>query len=581
MTPRRSTCGLAGVCWLVVLLWLSLGSPSSVAQERSRPHLSLPADTGDPDVSPDGRSLVYRWWPSDENRWGLYVVPLSGGEPNLFVKDDERGVVQRPRWSPDGRWIAFLRSGSARGALLFVKSRMSGEERFLGLVCADAEAWAADGESVIAPSSEDVDSGNECEMTSFSIRAGVKPERLGLRGRLPALSRDGTTIAFVHGQEIALSSLTPAGRSVGAESTVVRASGPVLSLAWAVDGKELLYVLSSAPSDLRRVDAHAGSVARDALHVDGEVGPIAVTPEGDLIGEVSSHVNSIWAVDLATPKAHPFMVRKLPWNLGASTISPDSRRLVYSVLSGGASEIYMTNLSDGEPQRLFRVELAIEHLSWSPDGQQIAMVGETGSGPARPSHLLITSAKGSSPKSVLDQFGSVYQVAWSPDSSALFAVADSADSKGTNSIWKLKLADGRLTRIAEGGALQIEVSPDNRFLYLRRFPNNLVRVPIGGGTVDPVANGVLDFALSRDSVYVERQDSKPPAADGLNLYRIGADAPMSHFVTSVEFLPSSVTLPGSGGLLYMERREPVEERLTVLPAVGVSDSFEGRRLNQR
>jgi hypothetical protein len=161
----------------------------------------------------------------------------------------------------------------------------------------------------------------------------------------------------------------------------------------------------------------------------------------------------------------------------------------------------------------------------------------------------------------LDQFDSVYQVAWSADSGALFVVAE---SKGMTSIWRLKLADGSLTRVLEGGALQLEVSSDNRFLYVRRFPNSLVRVPIGGGAVDPVASGVLQFALSRDSVYVERQDSKPPAAEGLNLYRIGSDAPMSHFVANIKFLPSSVTLPRSSGLLYMERHEPVEERVMVL-----------------
>jgi len=566
MRSRRSICVFPKVCFSITLVWLSFGVPSSTGQEKLQPYLGLPVQAGDPDVSSDGKTLAFTWRPPDQSRWGVYLVSTNGGVPDLFARDDGRGPTQKPKWSPDGHWVAFLRSGSPRGALLFVRSRINSDERFLGLVCADTETWAADSKSVIAPSSKNVDAGNECEMTAFPIRAGEKPAPLNLRGRLPALSRGGTMLAFVHEREIRLVSVTPEGRPVGVEKTVVVEPRGVSSLIWAANGSEILYVLLEDLTRLRRVEAHAAAVARDALRVDGEIASIAVTPGGHLIGGLESRINSIWAIDVAATKANPVMVRDLPWNVGASTISPDGKRLVYSVSSGGTSEVYVTSLRESEPQRLFSlVKAEIGQLSWSPDGKQIAMIGETGSGQVRPSHLIIGPANGGSPKSVLDQFDSVYQVAWLADSGALFVVAE---SKGTTSIWRLKLADGSLTRVLEGGALQLEVSSDNRFLYVRRFPNSLVRVPIGGGVVDPVASGVLQFALSRDSVYVERQDSKPPAAEGLNLYRIGSDAPMSHFVTSVKFLPSSVTLPRNGGLLYMERREPVKERVMVLPQLG-------------
>lgn len=550
-----------GVCRLILPGLLFLGAPFSQGQGRPQSFLNLSANTSDPDVSSDGRFLAFRWSPSDQSKWGLYVSPMRGGVPDLFVKDDDRGIALNPKWSPDGRWIAFLRSGSPRSGVLFVKSRMSGEERLLGSVCVDEEVWTSDGESVIAPSSANVGSGNECEMTNFSIRPGVKSALLGLRGKLPALSRDGTMLSFVHADEIRLSTVTPAGRLVGGGSTVMRGPAAISSLAWAADDDELLYVSADSPSLLKRVDARADSVARDALRVDGEIASIAVTPDGDLIGTLASRVNSLWAVDLAAAKARPFVVRKLPWNVGALTISPDRRKLIYSTSLSGGSDVYMANLSDSEPRRLFKVPLAIDQLTWSPDGQRIAMVGESGTGPARPSHLLIASVNGGSLSSVLEQFGSVYRVAWSQDNSELFAVAD---FKGATSIWKLKLAGGKLTRIADGGTREMEVSPDNRFLYLMRFGKNLVRVPVGGGTADPVAHDVLNFALSGDNIYVERQDLRPPAADGLNLYRIGADAPLLHFVANVGFPASSLMLPKGGSLLYMERLGPIEERVKTL-----------------
>ena len=151
---------------------------------------------------------------------------------------------RRPRPDPEtkvvsGRPLGCLSAvqDSPRGALLFVRSRINSEERFLGLVCADTETWAADSKSVIAPSSKNVDAGNECEMSgTFPIRAGEKPAPLNLRGRLPALSRGGTMLAFVHEREIRLVSVTPEGRPVGVEKTVVVEPRRLQVLIWAANG---------------------------------------------------------------------------------------------------------------------------------------------------------------------------------------------------------------------------------------------------------------------------------------------------------------------------------------------------------
>jgi Tol biopolymer transport system component len=78
-----------------------------------------------PDVSPDGTRIVYssylgRQWQQ------LWLLPVDGGYPFplTYGEHDDTG----PRWSPDGRTIAFISNRSGNTALWFVDA-VSGEQR--------------------------------------------------------------------------------------------------------------------------------------------------------------------------------------------------------------------------------------------------------------------------------------------------------------------------------------------------------------------------------------------------------------------------------------------------------------------
>jgi Tol biopolymer transport system component len=62
------------------------------------------------DISPDGATLVFTGSPTPENRAGLWLLPLAGGAPRaLTTPPQEAGDDLHPRFSPDGREIAFFR----------------------------------------------------------------------------------------------------------------------------------------------------------------------------------------------------------------------------------------------------------------------------------------------------------------------------------------------------------------------------------------------------------------------------------------------------------------------------------------
>jgi Tol biopolymer transport system component len=541
-----------------ILACLCSGDP--LRQIRLQPLLDVPDQAGQPSVSPDGKSLAFVWCPSDESKWALYVVPMGGGAPRLFAASDDRGVPEYPTWSPDGKWIAFLRSEASHGAIMFVKSLAGGEERVLGVVCNDRQAWSANSEFVIAPGPG---SSNGCGLTIYPIGPGGAARELGLRGGSPVQSRTGEKVAFVRDNEILLLPLTAEGEPAAEATKLIYEPLGISSLTWAPDNNEIIYVPLEDRSLIKWVAARPGAAPRDVGRVEGSLVSLVASSSGELVGEVMRGKNSLWATDPRGADSRPFLIQELPWNAGPAKVSPDGRKLAYSLTEGPASEVYLTDLGGAETRRLFTISYHVEQLSWSPDGGRIAIVAEQpGQEQIEPSLLFVAPVAGGFPRRLLEKFDNVYSAAWSNDGRSLFVAVGSA---GKDSIMEMKLQDGSTTRITHGGSRELAESPDGRFLYfIQSLPLSLLRRSLGGGDAETLVSGALRFAVGDDTVYFLRQDLRPPASRGLNLYRIDGAARTPRLVANVGFVPSSMQLSRSGKAIYMERNEPTQDHIMVV-----------------
>jgi len=142
-----------------------------------------PADDSEPDISPDGTRIVFR---SERSPAGIYVIPALGGEEVLLAPGG-----RNPRFSPDGKWIAYWEGRELGGYLpgsarIFITAAGGGQPRQLGSEMAAAlyPVWSPKADGVLALGRRDAGGDLEAGLDWWML-----PLEKGSVGRTGALAR--------------------------------------------------------------------------------------------------------------------------------------------------------------------------------------------------------------------------------------------------------------------------------------------------------------------------------------------------------------------------------------------------------
>jgi dipeptidyl aminopeptidase/acylaminoacyl peptidase len=451
---------------IIVLAFVtSLAAQNSIPQPSAAKRVITEKDLfnfiwiADPQVSPDGSRAAFTRVVTDEKRTGyetsIWMVVTSGNEDPLRMTNGKHDV--HPRWSPDGKRIAFVRggekddSGKPRPAQIAILSLAGGEARII----TDLPKGAAD--PVWSPDSKRI-----------AFLSSTTPQDIEKEQRKKNDAKAGSANPGPNAKE----STAPGS------STVAKADS---------DGD-------------RESDIH---IITRAVYRDND--------EGYLDFKRHEH---IWVIDLPTTSDEPAKPLQLTsggydegeivWTHDGSRIYFLTSRIDEPYYETASTDIYSVasspKMPGGTPEKVATVPMGIGDLALSPNGRRIAFHGSV-TQPVRsysqPDLWVMDLAPNAQPRNLtasydFDMGSSVFgdnaaprggngaTLHWSPDGRSLF---DNVAKQGRTPLVRVDAQTGAVTEITHGdqAVLDFSITPEARTVV------TLVSTPVAIGDLFTVS----------------------------------------------------------------------------------------------
>jgi dipeptidyl aminopeptidase/acylaminoacyl peptidase len=335
-------------------------------------------DVRDPQRSPDGQWVAYTVTrairDTDKDDTDVWMVSWDGTRQIRLTHTPDS--ENRPRWSPDNQYLAFLSSRQgARGGQIWLMNRAGGEAFKLTDVKGGISdfAWSPDSKRFVLVVTDPTPEQAEGEADT----PGPKTPRPIVVDRF-AFKRDGRGYLDDRRSHLYLF-------DIESKTMETLTSGPFdeMSPAWSPDGRQIAFIRRHGEGDVDRmpnqdvfvIDARPGAEPRRLTFTTAhERGQPEWSPDGRyiayLLGDEVTH--SAYVQDrLAVVPAAGGEFRTLTDALDRPVRSPiwsaDSRSLIFGVVDDRAQHVARVPAAGGEIERLITGRRVISSFSAGPD----------------------------------------------------------------------------------------------------------------------------------------------------------------------------------------------------------------------
>src|ERR1044071_5940041 len=321
---------------------------------------------------------------------------------DIWVADENGGNVQRltvnrardayPKFSPDGKWIAF--SSDRNGNLdVFLIPATGGTAKQLTHHSADdvVRGWTPDGKGVLFSSQRGEDFMGMLYVVSVE---GGMPWRAGPdMGNAASYSPDGNRIAYnPKGQVYSRKYYRGAyATDVWIEDVSTKKFTQVTDFdgldSWPMWGRDGIYFVSDRDgnglTNIWRVGDAGGKAEKITSFRSGDVRFPSISADGRTI--VFEHDFGIWKLDTASKKVTPIKLdidaeteendsemRAFSSEADDYDLAPNARRIVVSV----HGEIFTVPVEEGDIKQITDSSARDRGVAYSPDGKWIAFISD-------------------------------------------------------------------------------------------------------------------------------------------------------------------------------------------------------------
>jgi dipeptidyl aminopeptidase/acylaminoacyl peptidase len=349
-------------------------------------------DVGDPRISPDGRWIAFTVFQLDEKKdesdTNIWMVPAAGGEAVQLTFTDKPET--RPRWSPDGKYLAFMSGREGEKGQVWLLDRRGGEARKLTDVKQGVSsfAWSPDSSRLALvihdpdPDEEEKEQAGEKEKGKEKAPKPIVVRRLQFKRDEVGFLNDLRDHLYVF--------------DVNSRSLTQVTSGPYddSDPAWSPDGKWIAFASNRSPepdsnfnTDIFLVPAAGGDIRAVANSSATEESPLFTHDGSSIVYNVGGDPKDIWygtqkiavvPVDGGQPRV---LTAGLDRNAFAIRVSRDGSHVVFVLEDRGTEQLARVPLSGGEVERLVTGDRSITQFDVGPAGE-IAVLESTLDRPA-------------------------------------------------------------------------------------------------------------------------------------------------------------------------------------------------------
>jgi Tol biopolymer transport system component len=484
-----------------------------------------------PSLSPDGNHVAFTWTGPKQDNADVYIQQIGVGTPLRLTTAASSDY--NPVWSPDGRWIAFLRGTPGMPFARSVREvrlipPLGGSERKLVDVRVQEVtvnpvflAWCPDSTCLIVTDTAGEGRPDALFVVSLDTaekRRLTEPRAPVLADTNPALAPDGASLLFIRRATWAFGEpyVVPLRADMTAAAEARRVAVPGLRVehaTWLPGGDEILVstpVLSGG-ANLWRLPAGGGQPAR--LPFVGEDGMMPALSRPQASGSARlAYVRSvtdenIWRIDtpapgVSAPSAPTMAIASTRQDLHPQ-LSPDGRRVAFTSTRSGAWEIWISDPDGQNPVQLTSLNAptgtGVPH--WSPDGSQIVFASDA----EGQFEVFAVPSAGGRPRNITSHPAIEHVPRFSRDGKWIYF---SSARTGQFDLWKVPVSGGDAVQVTREGGWLSEESPDGAYLYFTATAaigstTALWRAPVSGGPPIKVLDAMLNtnFAVLERGIY--------------------------------------------------------------------------------